>query len=312
MTSTSVYVWGLLLGSMDLAFPLNVGEWEWETIESLSNISESQYIEYKSSLHARDSESRDDWQDNIEREITAFANSTGGVIVFGVTNEGQPSPFELPEHEVKQSVTRLIQNTTPLADLDISDPIHHPDHEDRIVLVVRVHEATRKPVLTHDSAIYIRINDRKEPMSREQMEHMFIDQDRRQQSIRQLEMELDRFYDATNPPGNRINWKGEGPPDFHFINAESIKEVLLQNDHLYADEESREIIARIFRELRGIEHQDRSFGRKVRGYLKHRFSSKEDLYSKEKSDLKHRVDRLEMELSKLAEAAELDVKLLDE
>lgn len=297
---------------MDLAFPLDVSEWEWDTVESLTNISESQYIEYKSDLHSREPGSRDKWQADLEREITAFANTTGGVIVFGVSDEGEPSPFEPPEHEVRQSVTRLVQNTTPLVDLDISDPIHHPEYDERIVLVVRVQEATRKPVLTHDSTIYTRINDRKEPMSREQMEHMFIDQDRRQQSLRQLEMEIDRFHDAVNPPGMRIEKKGHDPPNYHLVNIESLKEVLRQNVHLYSDPDLRDIISRIFMELRGIDHRERYFGRVASGYMESGFSSKEEFYGHERSELKTRVERLEGELRKLAEAVELDVALLED
>lgn len=297
---------------MDLAFPLDVGEWSWDTVESLSNVPESRYIEFKSDLHARDSESRDEWQTDLEREIVAFANASGGVIVFGVNDEGGPSPFEPPEHEVTQSVTRLIQNATPHPDLDISAPINHPDHEDRIVLAVRVHEATRKPVLTHDSAVYVRINDRKEPISREQMESMFIDQDRRQQALRQLEMEIDRFHNAVNPPGMRIEKTGRGPPNYHLVNTESLKEVLRQNDHLYSDPELREMISRVFMELRGIDHRERQFGRAASGYLENLFSSEEEFYDEERSELKRRVDRLEGALERLAEAADLEVELLED
>lgn len=297
---------------MNLAFPLETDKWSWETIESISNISESQYIEYKSNLHARDAESKNEWQDDLEREFTAFANATGGIIVFGVSDDGRPDPFEPPEHEVNQSVTRLVQNTTPLVELDISDPIPHPEYEERIILVVCVHEATRKPVLTHDSAIYIRINDRKEPMSREQMESMFIDQDRRQQALLNLEMEIDRFHDAVNPPGMRIRKKGEGPPNYHFVNTDSLKEVLQQNGHLYSDDDNREIIGRIFMVIRGIDHRERFFSRVVSGQMESQHSSREDFYSKERSELKSGVDRLERDLKTLAEAADLDVKLLED
>jgi len=297
---------------MDLPFPTDVTDWSWETLDSLSNQSEGQYLEYKETLHAGNEKSKDDWQQSLEREITAFANASGGILVFGVNDDGDPSPFEPPEHEVKQSVTRLIQNTTPVVELEISDPIHPPTSDtDRIGLVVRVHEATRKPVLTRDSAIYVRINDRKEPMSREQMEAMFIEQDRRQQAVRQLEMEIDRFNDVTHPTGQLKTVHGEAPPDFHLLNVKSLKEVLRENNHLYTDEETQDSLSRVFRELREIENREVYFRRVQRGQVETSLDSQDRFYRTERDKLKKKVERLEREFKRLAEAADLQVELLD-
>lgn len=298
---------------MDLPFPMNVNDWSWETIDSLSNQSEGQYLEYKQTLHAEDEDSKDEWQRGLEREITAFANASGGILVFGVSDDGDPAPFEPPEHEVKQSVTQLVQNTTPTVELDISDPIHPPSpNTDRIVLVVRVHEATRKPILTRDSAIYIRINDRKEPMSREQMESLFVEQDRRQQAIRQLEMEIDRFNDVTGSTSQLKSEHGESPPDFHLLNIETLKEVLRENTHLYTDEDTRESLSRVFRELREIEDREVYFRRVTNGQVETYVDSQERFYRRERRKLKEKVERLERELERLAEAADLQVEMVED
>lgn len=185
-----------------------------------------------------------EWDRTLEREITAFANANGGIIVFGVDDDGEPTPFDPPEHEVKQSVTRLIQNTRPLADVEISDPIGPPsDDTNRIVLAIRVLEAKRKPVLTSDAAVYRRINDRKEPMSREQMESLFVEHDRKQQAVRQLEMEIDRFYETFEEPKADFGVHSEVPPNYHILNIIGLKHTLRENTHLYSDEEIQKPIS---------------------------------------------------------------------
>jgi len=229
--------------------------------------------------------------------------------VFGISEETGFELVEPPEHEITHSVTRLIDNTVPPVDIDISDPIPPPSGEtDRVALVVRIHEADRKPVLTSDSAIYRRINDRKEPMSREQMESLFVEHDRKQQAIRQLEMEIDRFSDAIGD-GIKIN---ENPPDFHLLNIESLNQVLRENTQLYADEEMRETLARVFSQLRTIEDREVYFGRCVSGYLEPYKRSDEAFYRSERRNLKKEVSRLERRLEGLAEEANLNVKLLEE
>ncbi|WP_135826272.1 AlbA family DNA-binding domain-containing protein [Halorussus ruber] len=298
---------------MDLPFPTDVNEWSWETLNSLSNQSEGQYLEYKEKLHAKNEESKDKWKRSLEREITAFANASGGILVFGVNDDGGPSPFEPPEHEVKQSVTRLVQNTTPVVETKISDPIQAPSaNTDRIGLVVRVHEATRKPVLTGDSAIYVRINDRKEPMSREQMEAMFVEQDRYQQAIRQLEIEIDRFHNAVNPPSQVVEVHGDSPPDFHLLNTESLREVLQESTHLYADEETREAIIDVFERIRPIDDIEAFLERVLNGQTQSFSNTQEELFRRERKKLKRMVERLEYSLKRLAAVADLQVDLLED
>ena len=299
--------------NMNLSFPLDVEEWTWETFSSLRHQSENQYLEYKQRLHARDEDSKKKWQRSLEQEIVAFANASGGILVFGISDEGKPVLFEPPEHEVKQSVTQIIQNTKPIVDIDISDPITPPSADtDNIALVVRVHEAMRKPVLTSDSAVYMRVNDRKEPMSREQMESLFIDYDRRQQAIRLLEMEIDRFYDSISRPSPGINVHDQAPPDFHRLDIDSLKEVLRENTHLYADDEAKQILTRVFRQLRAIENQEVYFGRTTTGHVENHYGDTQTFYYKEREKLKDHVERLERALKDLAEVADLDVKMLGE
>lgn len=299
-------------------FPSDVSEWTWDTLESLaeSGQSENLYLEYKRHLRypAEDTEkSETEWKRNVEREFTAFANASGGIIVFGMNDDGEPAPFEPPDHEISRTVSQLIQNTTPFVETDISSPLEVPsDGTDRIALAVRVYEATRKPVGTSDSAYYARINDQKQPMNREQVESQFVEADRRQQAVRQLEMEIDRFYEIINKENSRFKIHGDAPPDYHLLNVESLKEVLRENTHLFSDKDVSEAISRVFTELRGIEDREVYFGRAMGGYTPKYADDNEGFYTKERKELKKRLSRLEMELERLAKRADLQVKLLEE
>ncbi len=298
---------------MDLPFQTPVTDWDWETVERISDRSEGQYLEYKEKLHADENEDSEQWQIKLERELCAFANASGGVLIFGINDDGDLYPFEPPEHEVEQSVTRLLQNTTPIIPVETSSRIETPsDSVDRILFAVKIEEATRKPVRCSDGSIYVRVNDRKEPMSREQMESLFIESDRKQQTIRQLELEINRFGDAvTQGRPDITHVHGHSPPDFHVVNTDGIREVLRNADHLYGDEEVRDTISRVLTRIREIEHREVMFGRAMNGVIEDYHDSKKDFYLNERREFKKKVSRLGYGLEQLAELTDLDVEVPD-
>ncbi|MFD1527585.1 ATP-binding protein, partial [Halolamina salina] len=61
---------------MELPFTTDVNAWTWDTVTSLSQHSENQYLEYKETLHPPDEIKpvQKEWQRKLEKEITAFAN----------------------------------------------------------------------------------------------------------------------------------------------------------------------------------------------------------------------------------------------
>ena len=300
---------------MNLPLPDDIGDWNWETVLTLSTVVEGQYLEYKAELHRSvDTEGFDsEWKKKLEREVTAFANASGGIIVFGVDDDGEPNPIERPEHELKQSITRLIQNTQPPVDIDIAEPIEVPDPEtDRVILPVYINEATRKPVLTSDSAIYFRINDRKEPMSIDQLEKLIIERDRRQQAVRQLEMEIDRFNDLLEQERRRrLTENADEPPDFHLIDTDSLKSALQRNTHLYSNEDTREAIIRVFRHLRDVEDEEAFYKGVIQGDREPHVEA-ENFNKKRRKEFKMDIEILERSLEKLAEAADLQVHINDD
>lgn len=294
---------------MNQPHPTEVSDWSWETLQVLSESgqSENRYLEYKRHLQYPNdgvAKSVKEWRRNVEREFTAFANANGGIIVFGMTDECLPSPFSPPEHECGRTVSQLVQNTTPLVKTEVSKPLRPPsDDTERVALAVRVFEADRKPVATSDSAYYVRINDQKHPMNREQIESLFVEADRKQQAIRQLEMEIERFNEIVTQEESRFRVHDQGPPDYHLLNITSLKEALRDNLHLYSNSDTREATARVFRELRGIEDREVYLNRTLAGQVSHPASDEGRFYSMERKELQTRVNRLEAALKNLVNTA---------
>jgi hypothetical protein len=249
----------------DQPFPSDVGEWSWETIERLKHneILESAYLEYKQYITYPDDEnitpSEQEWRHNIEREFTAFANSTGGILVFGMDDDAQPRGVEPPEHEVSLTVFQFIKDTTPELNIQTSDPIKIPSEDtDRILIAVRVFEAERKPVKTSDSSYYVRIADHKDPMTREQLQSMFVEEDRRQQVIRQLELEISRFINSFDEQVAEVPTPGELLP-LEAVDEQSLREVFRRNTHLFSDEDVQDTAVEVMRILDEISVTKRTF-----------------------------------------------------
>jgi predicted HTH transcriptional regulator len=296
-------------------FPSEVSDWSWETLQSLSDSGQSEnlYLEYKEHLRYEDTnqeKSKKEWKRNIEREFTAFANASGGIIVFGMDDDGQPAPFDPPEHEISRTVSQFIEYTTPLVETDVSSPLRVASESvDTVALAVRVHEATRKPVATSDSAYYARINDQKQPMNREQIESLFIEADRRQQAVRQLEMEIGRFNEVYEAEFRNRSLT-ESVPGFQQLNTESLEEVLRKNNHLYADENLRGVLLGIFEKLRDIDSQERYYGRVRNGVTDTFYHDDIESFNQDQQrelhDKVHRVHELLRQLSEQAGLSALE------
>lgn len=292
-------------------FPSDVSEWTWDTLESLakSGQSENLYLEYKRHLQYPEKDtnkSKREWRRDVEREFTAFANAGGGILIFGMNDDGRPEPFEPPKIETSRIVYQLIQDTNPVVSTDVSTPLRTPSEDvDTVALAVKVHEASRKPVSTSDSAYYVRINDNKHPMSREQIESLFIEADRRQQAVRQLEMEIDRFYDVYENQFKKSNPK-KAPPNFHLIDIDGLSHVLRENTHLYADEDLKGIIRGIFSKLQDIDSQERRYGRMVNRVTDHPYTDEDALNYEQQRELIANSKRLFELLEILVQRADLD------
>lgn len=206
-------------------------------------------------------------------------------------DDTEPRPLEPPEHDISQTVKQHIHDTTPVLQTEVTTIPVPSENTNRIIVAVRVYESPRKPVATSDSAFYVRINDQKHPMNREQVESLFVKTDRRQQAVRQLEMELDSFvetYENTFQDYPLI----DQPPDYHLIDSEGLKEVFRENTHLYTDERVAGIIQGILAKLREIDSHERHYGRMLNDVVFNPYEDREQMNKKTRKQFSDKVDRL--------------------
>lgn len=102
----------------------------------------------------------------IARTLTAFANTSGGILLIGIADSGKIAgvPSELREMEkIEEAAERLIQPP-----ISVSYKTLTPDG--RLVLIVTVEESDEKPHYVLDEAgkrtMYIRAKDKSVPTSK--------------------------------------------------------------------------------------------------------------------------------------------------
>jgi len=110
--------------------------------------------------------------EKIAKEIIAFANSKGGIIIFGVKDNGKICGV-LSEKEIEELVKKTIEEfITP----KILYEIEYFEYEDREIVVLNIPESDQKPHRIEDyldsvdlnkSQVYIRVNDKSVPASKE-------------------------------------------------------------------------------------------------------------------------------------------------
>ncbi|AAG20152.1 ATP-binding protein [Halobacterium salinarum] len=279
-------------------YPSSVDEWDVETLEGLveHSVAEDQYLEYKQYLrypdHREPEPSKSEWRKDIEREFAAFANASGGVILFGMSDDIEYNPIEEPENEIGRHVTPYIKDCTPVPKIEVSNPLQ-PFSSDsgRILVAVRVYEAERKPISTSDSSFYVRINDQKHPMSREQIESMFIEADRRQQAIRSLEVEIARLRSVYKDQIEGLPDLSNVPP-LSAVDESGIRNALQRNTYLFTNEDTESIVVRVMEILDEIASLKRLFEEGTRNMGRVSFRRYGDLNEHIQENLKSKTERL--------------------
>lgn len=112
-------------------------------ITDILKTGESEQTEFKPSLSQ---------QDNIMATISAFSNTHGGVLIIGVSDNGEPLRMDIGNHTLENLANQIKQNTDPA----IYPSIRIEEIEDKHVIVVEVKESAEKPVLAFGKA-YMRV-----------------------------------------------------------------------------------------------------------------------------------------------------------
>jgi len=174
-------------------FTLKPEEVNFEKIKSFceEQIPEGETIEYKG-----------DFPSNLEKSISAMANTYGGIILIGVEadkikNTPNPSINGIkPEKGLEERVTSIcLRNIYP----PYSPPIvkvcdfKNEKGEDRAVVFIRVHESDQTPhAINNNTDVYLRIRSQNEPLKKGTLRKATLDEidwlkNRRQKAVENRE-----------------------------------------------------------------------------------------------------------------------------
>ena len=143
----------------------DISDYTSEDIEALitNEVEENIHLDYKAAgaLDKDDKKRRE-----ITKDVSAFANSDGGIIVYGVSEEDhRPKELSFIDGRVytKEWIENVIQLIQPRIDgVDIY-PIRFGDIE-KTVYVVKVPRSANAPHMAKDKRYYKRFNFNSEPM----------------------------------------------------------------------------------------------------------------------------------------------------
>jgi hypothetical protein len=127
------------------------------------------------------------------------------------------------------------------------------------VVVVYVEEALRPPVTTPGEGTYYRHTENSIPMTLDQMRGMLTEFSERETAIRQLEKEIQFFFDMCE----EYNFTSDGSsgPYFEAVNVSGLKEAIRGKHGLWQDERVRGKLRSINSQLVSIEMAENDWER---------------------------------------------------
>lgn len=134
---------------------------------------ESSWLEFKS---ADALGKQNDKKFKISKEVAAFANSNGGIIVYGLSEEGQKAGkiTYINANEFSQDwLDRVIRsNTQKPVDVEIF-PVQEDKKPEKTVYIVRVPKSNNAPHMSSDNKYYRRFNAESVPMEEYEVENLY-------------------------------------------------------------------------------------------------------------------------------------------
>jgi len=152
----------------------------WQDVEEFcgQKFTENSYLDYKSDFSAK-----------LDRTIAAMANTYGGVILLGVSEDGQSKPLtpiagvELKRGLEDRVMNIIVGNISPPIIPEIA--VCQNGDVDRAVLVIRVHPSEQTPHVTHNNTrIYVRTGNRNNPEELADLTRIEWLMDKRKEAVR--------------------------------------------------------------------------------------------------------------------------------
>jgi len=140
-----------------------------ETLDLIERISEGEdsYTQFKvQAVSSKD----------LAKEFVAFSNAEGGILIFGVADDGEIKGLSTDEIE---SLGQLIGN---VADNNVKPPIHpliqNMSIGDEKLIIVSIKNGTSKPYATGSGDYYIKSSSDKKKISQEELRRLFAESKR--------------------------------------------------------------------------------------------------------------------------------------
>jgi hypothetical protein len=197
-------------------FEKPLAELAWSDFESIifNRLEEDQTLELKETLPARDGNA-DIWQsgqnkigdyarNTLAKEVVAFANAYGGVIIIGIaeTDEKPPRAKEFGRHLIRncnECVERLGPSLRslidpPIAAFDIRAFPKLNDNTGEGLIVIRVGSSTQAPHgVGRPPEAYVRRGSAKEPLTMRDLHNLFWETRTRRERIVEMRGERQQF-----------------------------------------------------------------------------------------------------------------------
>lgn len=125
-------------------------------------------------------ELKESYTTNIKKEIIAFANTNGGMLYIGVTDDGRVVGVDNPG-QVMESISSILHDGIK-PDLSMLTQVETQRIEEKSVVVVKVSKGTNKPYYIADkglkpSGVYIRKGNASIPSTEEVIRRMILETD---------------------------------------------------------------------------------------------------------------------------------------
>jgi len=240
---------------MESLLPENVGEWNENTIQKLIEIEyeESQFLEFKKILEILDKSKKKNYKIKIEELITSFANSKGGFILFGMTNDRHIEGIIIADDEESNlKISQILSNVVP----PVSFETKIININSKKILLVKVNECLDKPIQCSNGSFHIRLSGQTIRISRDNLRDMFLTKEIKKQKYERLVFEIDYMLKVIEQE-DKLSGKSILPP-FYKLRVQELQESL-SDFYGYLNENIRDNIGEINNKLAEIKQQQKYF-----------------------------------------------------
>ena len=182
-----------------------------------NRVSEGKNLDFKAKFHKRptDSERKD-----LSKDLSSFANSDGGDLVFGVCERDAQADSLSDDIGVSLDEVEAVKEDFLRRSYDIVEPpilnikIKHITVNNKLIIIVRVEKSFNSPHRANDRTYYFRLEKESKPMPTDQLRRLFFEGVNLEKDIKQFHLERINAYRDGLPVVTIVN---EPKLVFHFI-----------------------------------------------------------------------------------------------